>query len=110
MSETVWEWMGITKEEFYKRTSPGTCVKCGKKTINNSDNLCKGHKIAYHRWVNNQRKRYKVFVVIVEADSEMEKEIQESREVANWYSSGKLKLKTARELSEKIDEVDFPEE
>ena len=102
--------MGITKEEFYKRTSPGTCVKCGKKTIDNSDNLCKGHKIAYHRWLNNQRKRYRVFVTIVEAGSEIEKFLRESRELINWYSSGKLSLETARELNEKIDEVEFPDD
>lgn len=51
----VWDWLGITEEDFRKKSGKGVCVVsgCGKPT-KLSDNLCIGHKIAYRRWRNKE--------------------------------------------------------
>jgi len=53
---TVIDWLGVTNQEFAKIRGKGLCVKCNKPTPHFTDNLCKGHKIAYHRWRNKQLK------------------------------------------------------
>jgi hypothetical protein len=53
MKNDVREWLGISEEEFDKIKGRGKCVKCGKET-SPTDNLCVGHKRAYHRWQRNQ--------------------------------------------------------
>jgi len=68
---TVWDWLGITKEEFEKNVKPGFCINCGKPTGDKYSNLCKGHKIAYHRW-RNQKKQNKPIPEMVEEISEAE--------------------------------------
>lgn len=55
---TVWEWLGVSKEDFEKISGKDKCVKCGKPT-RYSHNLCHGHHIAYHRWVNKKVKEDK---------------------------------------------------
>lgn len=53
---SVWEWLGISKEEFLKKVKFGTCVKCGKPSKTRADSLCLGHSRAFHRWANRQTK------------------------------------------------------
>lgn len=59
---TVMEWLatrkGMTTKEFREKAGQGKCVVC-EKDVSPYDNLCTAHKIAYHRWRNQERtKRY----------------------------------------------------
>lgn len=63
MGLEVWVWQKITKDELIERNTnaPKICVVggCGKEVHSEGSTLCKGHHIAYHRWVNKKtRKKY----------------------------------------------------
>ena len=57
MEYTVWQWMKISETEYRALSGKGVCVKCGKPTKSRWDNLCRGHRSAYHRWLNKNRSK-----------------------------------------------------
>lgn len=61
---TVYDWLGISEEDFAKIRAKGKCVKCEKLTTI-YENLCHGHKIAYHRWRNKKEKELQAHLKIV---------------------------------------------
>jgi hypothetical protein len=46
----VWDYLGISQEEFRKRVLYGSCVKCGQTARDKSSCLCVNHTRAFHRW------------------------------------------------------------
>ena len=52
----VWEYLGISQEEFYKTRKSGICIKCGLEAINKYHCLCRGHHSAFHRWINKKER------------------------------------------------------
>ena len=55
---TVATWMGLTDEEFKDKIKWGTCIKCGKESHKNNGSLCKGHLIAFHRYLSKKGESY----------------------------------------------------
>lgn len=54
--------------------------------------------------------KFKVFIAVIGAGPELERELKASRETANWISSGRFELEVAKKVYEKIDaEVEFPD-
>jgi len=72
---SVFEWLGMTKEEFFKKLQFGKCIKCGKPAMDFAT-LCHGHHSAFHKWQGKRTERMKMpktlyDVVLKELDKQL---------------------------------------
>jgi hypothetical protein len=53
----VWDYLGISEEEFRKRVLYGSCVKCGQTSKSTTSCLCVIHTRAYHNWQRHRERK-----------------------------------------------------
>jgi hypothetical protein len=52
----VWEYLGISEEEFRQRVLYGSCIKCGSTARTKDSCLCLAHMRGYHKWRNTRER------------------------------------------------------
>jgi hypothetical protein len=53
----IWDYLGISEEEFRKRALYGSCVKCGQTARVPDSCLCLAHTRGYHKWRNTRERK-----------------------------------------------------
>jgi hypothetical protein len=54
---SVWDYLGISEEEFKRRVVYGSCMKCGQTARSKDSCLCLAHTRGYHKWRNNGERK-----------------------------------------------------